>query len=51
MLGGVLFHRTVDTHKPSLPFVYYMSALLDKCGRLMSELGKAPEYIDDVHSL
>ena len=30
MVGGVYFHRTVDTPKPSLLFVYYMAALMDK---------------------
>ena len=49
MLGAVYFHLTVDTHKPSLFMVYYMSALIDKQLRVLDDLGKAQGYIKDVH--
>ena len=50
MTGTVYFHRAVDTHKPALSFVYYMSALVDKQLRLLKDLGKAPMYSGAVHS-
>ena len=51
MTSAVYFHRTVDTHKPSLFLVYFTSALVDKHLRIMSDLGKASEYADDVRAL
>lgn len=50
MTSSVYFHRTVDTHKPSLFLVYYIAALVDKHLRVMKDLGKASEYIEDIHA-
>ena len=50
MTSSVFFHRTVDTHKPSLFLVYYTSALVDKHLRILGDLGKAREYAADVHA-
>lgn len=47
-VATVYFHRIVDTHAPSLHFVYYCSALIDKHLRLLHQLDANASWIQTM---